>query len=554
MSPEWRSYSSPFSPESMQLAFKMASSTHVLQGWALLSSVLLLQLCYGGEWVQVGLPHPQHPVRVTFAIKQTNPEWLVEKIRAVSYPDSPHYGEYMNFDEIAEHVYGRPESVNALLQALEAVGTPSSAVDFTLGRDFAVAKLSVQSAERLFSTTFYEFEDMECEKKVVTSTSFNLPASLEEHLDFVSGVSSLPEPCVKPANERERNLRSIAVGITPDTIAKDYNTSKYTSTNENNSQAVAGFLKQYFDPTDLKKFQEKYDIPNKPITKVLGKNEPDDPGAEANLDVQYISATGRGVETWFVSVSTYSNGRQEDFLSWITTLVNTTNAPWVHSASYGDIESSIADTYLDRMDNEFMKFGISGRTVLFASGDSGVSCKRRGIHKVYTPNWPSSSPYVTTVGGTESTKKVWSSGGGGFSNYFGMPDYQKTAVEAYLKKYPDHSMFNSSGRAYPDVSAFATDFVIIDDGMSVPVDGTSCAAPTFAGIVAILNDVRLNKGSKTLGFLNPLLYQTLQGGGFNDITEGENGGLACEGFAADEGWDPASGWGSPNFGLLKGMI
>jgi tripeptidyl-peptidase-1 len=504
-----------------------------------------------GDWVQVGLPHPQHTVRVTFAIKQTNPEWLAEKLRAVSYPDSAHYGEYMNFDDIAEYVHGKPESVSALMQSLEAVGVPSSTVDFTLGGDFAVAWLPVQSAELLFSNTFYEFESMECGRKVITSHSYTLPASLEEHLDFVSGVSGLPEPCTK---RNMTSTRPMGVQVTPETIATDYNTSKYVATNGNTSQAVGAFLRQYYDPSDLEIFQKRYNIPNKPIAKVVGKNEPDDPGVEANLDVQYISATGRGVSTWFISISTYSNGRQEDFLSYITSQVNNTASPWVHSASYGDIENSIEDSYLDRMDNEFMKFGISGRTFLFATGDDGVYCKRKGIRKVYTPNWPASSPYVTAVGGTEGAKRVWSSGGGGFSNYFGMPDYQKEAVSKYLEKYPDHSKFNSSGRAYPDVSAFATDFVIINDGFPEPVDGTSCSAPTFAGVVAILNDVRLNSGGKTLGFLNPLLYQTLKGKGFNDITEGENGGLACEGFAADVGWDPASGWGSPNFGLLKGMI
>lgn len=520
-------------------------------------------LCHGGDWVQIGVPDPQQTVQVTFAIKQSNPEWLAEKIKAVSYPDSPHYGEYMNFDEIAEHVYGRPEAVQALLDALEAVGTPRSAVDFTLGRDFAVVKLSVWSAQKLFSTVFHEFECVKCGKVVVSAPSFAIPASLREHLDFVSGVSGLSETCTKPTpkvkkvvNANSTSLRALGVQITPETIATDYNTSKYVSTNQNNSQAVAAFLRQFFDPTDLEKFQKRYGIPNKPITKIVGKNEPDDPGAEANLDVQYISATGRGVDTWFISISTYSNGRQEDFLSWITSQVNSTGSPWVHSASYGDIEHSIDDSYLDRMDNEFMKFGVSGRTVLFASGDDGVDCKRKGIKQVYTPNWPASSPYVTTVGGTADKTKVWSAGGGGFSDYFGIPDYQKDAVSKYLVKYPDHSMFNASGRAYPDVSAFATDFVIIDDGFPQPVDGTSCAAPTFAGIVAILNDVRLNKGLKTLGFLNPLLYQSLKGVGFNDITEGENGGggITCKGFAADKGWDPASGWGSPNFGVLKGMM
>ena len=138
-----------------------------------------------------------------------------------------------------------------------------------------------------------------------------------------------------------------------------------------------------------------------------------------------------------------------------------------------------------------------------------------------------------------------------------MPDYQKEVVEAYLKSgnAPSTSMFNKDGRAYPDVSAFATNFIIVDDGVSVPVDGTSCSAPTFAGIVSSLNDIRLNKGQKTLGFLNPLLYQTLMGQGFFDITEGSNGnGFLCKGFEAVKGWDPASGWGSPNFGLLKSLI
>ena len=45
------------------------------------------------------------------------------------------------------------------------------------------------------------------------------------------------------------------------------------------------------------------------------------------------------------------------------------------------------------------------------------------------------------------------------------------------------------------------------------------------------------------------------GKGFNDITEGSNsGGLSCDGFKATQGWDPASGWGSPNFGLLKTLV
>lgn len=539
-------------------------SSHAQCTLALFSTFLLvftpLAISAAQNWIKVGIPHPQHTLKLTFAIKQTNSDWLREKLRAVSYPDSPDYCNYLDFDEIAEHVYGRPESVKHLLAFLSSVGVTSSEVDFTLGKDFAVTKLAVHHVEKLFSTVLYEFDSLQCDVGKVVSSEFpvQLPMYLETHLDFVSGIHGFPD-CEKPRIKKHMPLNSTLNPkdwrVTPETIADDYNTDNYTSTNPLNSQAVAAFLSEYFDPSDLAQFQEKYQLPKKPITKVVGKNVADDPGSEANLDVQYISATGRGLDTWFISISTYSNGKQEDFLSWITSQVNDTSSPWVHSASYDDIEHTIDTDYLTRMDNEFMKFGISGRTVLFASGDSGVHCEIKGGKRVYTPNWPSSSPYVTSVGGTVDTTTVWSSGGSGFSNFFAMPDYQADVVNAYVAKLDDTKKFNKSGRAYPDVSAFATNFVIIEDGMSFPVDGTSCSTPAFAGIVSSLNDVRLNKGKKTLGFLNPLLYQTLKGQGFMDITEGSNGGgILCTGFKAGPGWDAASGWGSPNFGILKSLV
>ena len=270
------------------------------------------------------------------------------------------------------------------------------------------------------------------------------------------------------------------------------------------------------------------------------------------------SVVGRNVDTWFISTSTYSNGAQEDFLSWITLQVNTTDSPWVHSISYGDEESTIPQSYIDRVNTEFQKFGVSGRTVLFASGDSGVECKGL-INKKYHPNWPTSSPYITSVGGTSGTNEVWTLGGGGFSNKQPMPDYQKEAVQKYLasSSAPPTKYFNVTGRAYPDVSAFAVDFSVYYLDVEIPVDGTSCATPTFAGVVSLLNDVRLNNNLPTLGFMNPLLYTKLKGQGFIDVTKGNNRGssLACDdGFKATTGWDPASGWGQPNFGLLKNLV
>lgn len=155
-------------------------------------------------------------------------------------------------------------------------------------------------------------------------------------------------------------------------------------------------------------------------------------------------------------------------------------------------------------------------------------------NRLFSDDRPTSSPYITAVGGSTGSPEVaWQYGGGGFSNTYGMPSYQAAAVNTYLTSgvAPAAKYFNASGRAYPDVAAFATNFEIVMNGMTLAVDGTSCAAPTFAGVVAALNDVRMAAGKSTLGFLNPLLYKlgASNSDAFNDIGEcvGMNMGGLC---------------------------
>jgi hypothetical protein len=60
---------------------------------------------------------------------------------------------------------------------------------------------------------------------------------------------------------------------------------------------------------------------------------------------------------------------------------------------------------------------------------------------------------------------------------------------------------------------------------------------TVAGIISLLNDYLLSKGSAPLGFLNPWLYgEGLPG--IDDITSGSNPGCGTDGFSAIPGWDP----------------
>merc|ERR1712151_1201805 len=144
---------------------------------------------------------------------------------------------------------------------------------------------------------------------------------------------------------------------------------------------------------------------------------------------------------------------------------------------------------------------------------------------------------------------------GGFSNYWATPDWQKDAVSAYLKQpgVPSSSErgYNVSGRGFPDIAAQATNFCVTPFGFGVA--GTSCASPTAAGIIGLLNDLRLQNGKSTLGFLNPFLYQNADS--FFDVTTGSSSGcLLSKGWPATKGWDAVTGLGTPNYERLAKVV
>lgn len=211
----------------------------------------------------------------------------------------------------------------------------------------------------------------------------------------------------------------------------------------------------------------------------------------------------------------------------------------------------------------YAQLGARGTSVFFCSGDNGVysfSFNSTCDATTFGPTFPSGCPlYVTSsryrlsrtsdlphysltsVGGTQgfSPEVAAPFSGGGFSNIFARPDYQSTAVDGYLDALgsTNAGLFNRSGRAFPDVSAQSVNFITRISGVFIPVEGTSASTPTFASVVALLNDARLNAGQPPLGFINPLLYS--QGAAaLNDITSGSNPGCGAQGFPTMEGWDP----------------
>jgi tripeptidyl-peptidase-1 len=427
----------------------------------------------------------------------------------------------------------------------------------------------------------------ETKTRAIRALEYSVPSALVGHLDMIQpttyfGVkqfrSTISEHEVIENDESFVEAVQAVTGCTGTRITPTCLANLYNFADAKNQTAgllgVAGFLEEYAIKADFTTFLSSYAYFNNKgksftCTGVNGGTCPTSPaGIEANLDVQYAGSISSSVPMTYYSTAgrgqylgsgTNSNEPYLEFLNYLLALP-AASLPNTLSISYGDDEGTVPLSYATNVCNLFSQLGARGISILISSGDSGVgdTCQVNGKTS-FTTAFPASCPWVTTVGGTtgNSPESAWSSGGGGFSEVFGRPAYQNATVNKWLTGDSTHSAvakyFNSSGRAYPDISAQATNFVIVASGSTQAVSGTSCSAPTTAGIFQLLNSARIASGKKGLGFLNPWLYNTASTG-FTDIKNGKIGGcsgvISGAGFSAVTGWDPATGLGTPNYKAL----
>ncbi|KAJ6476257.1 subtilisin-like protein [Mycena sanguinolenta] len=248
----------------------------------------------------------------------------------------------------------------------------------------------------------------------------------------------------------------------------------------------------------------------------------------------------------------------------------------VISVSYANNEADLTPFYEIRQCNEYGKLGLMGITFLFASGDSGVAGNNdlcvfpNGTQSVdaplFNPMFPANCLFVTGVGATQvnpgstvfDPESAASLTGGGFSNIFALPEYQRSAVEEYYKFHkPPYGadQYNNSQRArgIPDFSVNGVNCTVVAEGLTIAVAGTSAAPPVIGAMITLINDARLAVGKSPVGFINPAIYSDAFKGAFNDITSGNNPGCGTSGFESVEGWDPSSGLGTPHFEKLRDL-
>ena len=222
-------------------------------------------------------------------------------------------------------------------------------------------------------------------------------------------------------------------------------------------------------------------------------------------------------------------------------------------------------------------------TVVASSGDTGGFSDMQpfestpsapgGGTPVKEVSLPASDPFVLAVGGTTLTanpatgayvgETAWntsngfaqpgSASGGGFSHLYARPSYQDGVPGiGAMRGVPDVAGDADAQDGAPIVFAGSTPFI-------APASGTEAAAPLWAGLIALADQY----AHHDLGFVDPAIYRIARSSSyhqaFHDVTTGNNDmtmpyPAGTAGYQATPGWDPATGWGSPDAEVLVPLL
>ncbi len=377
---------------------------------------------------------------------------------------------------------------------------------------------------------------------------------------------------------------------TPGQLESLYDMTPLFSKGENGKGVTIAIVDSFGSPTiahDLAYFDRVMKIPNPPKLTVIqpaGKvprfnpNNSDVVGwaTETTLDVECAHAMAPGADILLVETPVDETEGTAGFpqIEKAEKYVVDHHLAQVISQSFGAPEETFpSKRSILNLRGAYLDAAAHGVTVLAASGDQGATDVKAITPSGYlyfthrTVDWPASDPLVTAVGGTFVDRvngvrarpdSVWNTtsegvgpaaSGGGLSQVFPRPSWQK-GVAGLI----------GAGRGLPDVALEASpqDPALIymsflgEGGGFYPVAGTSEAAPLFAGIVAVADQV----AATSLGLLNPALYALGQAKapGLIDVRSGGNsvaflqGGrrYSVTGWNSRPGFDLASGWGTIN--------
>ncbi|KZZ99005.1 tripeptidyl peptidase precursor [Moelleriella libera RCEF 2490] len=539
------------------------------------------------------VPEPSTLMRFSIALRQPGIQDLTSKILSNSR---------LQTDDILAMRLPDKKDVENVMKWLGSNDIITAAVD----HDWIHVSTTVEKANKLLDMHLrrYSFDD---KAPILRTTEYNIPDELAGIIDFVHPIANFmtPEHEVSKATllPRDQVLNQRDDPCFPQTrqdcLSKLYGINYVTPDNQSPIRfGITGFLEEWANYADLHDsflqsrpdlIKAGYNFTVELLNGGENRQEFGTAGTEANLDIQFGMAVGYPTKVTYYSVGGRGvklddqgaplkgelddNEPYLDFLEYIARKPDD-ELPHVISMSYADDELSVPKPYAIRVCDLIGMLAARGVSILSGSGDGGsrggrkAECRsNNGTNKDMTiSTFPASCPWVTSVGavnnvGDPPEGSVFSSGG--FSSYFSRPEWQIEAVDTYVQALNGHlkGYYDPNMRAVPDISAVGTQFVTVVNGQMTILQGTSASTPVVAAMIALINDARVRKGKKTLGWLNGVLYSPKVREILQDITSGQSyscvfsDGSAPGGWPAARGYDAITGLGVPsNFGKFMDVL
>jgi len=494
------------------------------------------------------------PLSIILQLKDDTAAAREAAIKSIYQPGSPNYGHFMDPAELAAR-YGPDAAAVARAQAwLQDRGLQAP---WTKGEDFLGVSGPPAELAAVFAVDPHSYRSVSGTDFVASATDPVIPGPLKSLVVDVSHLNTYIayQTAAAPAGGFKPQEARLAYGI------KELQDQGFDGSGETVSIWALG---DGFNQGDLDTWASKMGLP--PLKPVLKSGPPNAKvQGEVMMDIEVVHAIAPNAQI-FVYTDPLSSALRPSsdgtFAFFDRMIADNPKGIWSFSWGGCDLYGSAADRQAEA--NVYQKAAAAGISVLVSTGDSGA-------YRCMDADWgapptdknigvelPASLPLgVTAVGGTRLSVRqdgtyynevVWSEPlvtqgtGGGVSHWFPQPDWQKGPNVS-------SNQFNpNKRRMVPDVAADAdpmTGLTIYMDGGFSQGGGTSQAAPLWAGLTAVLNNYLKKKGQKSLGFMNPALYDIAAGKppypAFNDVTKGTN--LA---YPATPGYDLSTGLGSPN--------
>ncbi len=513
---------------------------------------------------------------------------------AVSTPGSPSYGDYASVGWLARR-FGVPAAARSrVVSYLREHGADHVSVDAT--GQLLEARMSAATAARMFRSRLTQVRGARGSRLLVTSSPPVLPRPLRGLVTGVVGLDTAP--IVSDAPPASSGYQGPDPGATPTGCAAGvdqggFTPDEYLDAYQYTPLQQRGLLGQGervalieidgFLRSDLRTFASCFALHTPPIKQIpVGVSGPLPGGGEATLDLEVLEAAAPELE----AIDVYETGANPaDVLKALTQpLQNPGFKPQVISVSLGLCEGNTLETVgqpgIRAIETVLKVASAAGVSVLGASGDMGSADCSQASAPVPTlaVNFPSSSPWVTSVGGTNVNlnaqdqivnQTVWNdasavpgdAGGGGVSELFARPSWQNGLIASPWRAQPDVAMLSDVSPGY---AVYCTAEIDCAHRGWLAFGGTSAATPLLAGGFALIDELLRRQGRVALGLANPLLYRlgrspTSAAQVFYDVTSGSNDvgpfiqpsqqPLGC--CTAQSGYDEASGWGGVNLDALS---